>query len=73
MINDNAERGVALIQEYNSIITNDEELKQYLPGPGPVRGAKVQNPTWPTQILPTGTLTNSNFAHWATDHLDQTE
>ena len=30
VVNDHAERGVALIQEYNSIITKDEEQKQYL-------------------------------------------
>lgn len=30
MVNDSAERGVKLIQEYNKIITNNEEEKQYL-------------------------------------------
>jgi len=28
--NDNAERGVALIQEYNKVHTTDENMKQYL-------------------------------------------
>ena len=28
--NDNAERGVALIQEYNQLHTKDEHMKQYL-------------------------------------------
>ena len=30
VVNDTAERGVKLIQDYNSIITNDEDQKQYL-------------------------------------------
>ena len=30
VVNDNAERGVALITEYNRLITCDEEQKQYL-------------------------------------------
>ena len=30
VVNDNAERGVALIEEYNSIITKNEDQKQYL-------------------------------------------
>ena len=30
VVNDSAERGVALIEEYNSLLTNDEEQKQYL-------------------------------------------
>jgi len=30
VVNDTAERGVALIEEYNSLLTNDEEQKQYL-------------------------------------------
>ncbi|KAK0041420.1 hypothetical protein Bpfe_029139 [Biomphalaria pfeifferi] len=30
VVNDCAERGVRLIQEYNSILTNDEQQKQYL-------------------------------------------
>ncbi|KAK0055830.1 hypothetical protein Bpfe_014699 [Biomphalaria pfeifferi] len=30
VVNDCAERGVKLIQEYNSILTNDEQQKQYL-------------------------------------------
>jgi len=29
VVNDTAERGVALIEEYNSLLTNDEEQKQY--------------------------------------------
>ena len=30
VVNDNAERGVSLMNEYNKLITNDEEQKQYL-------------------------------------------
>jgi len=30
VVNDSAERGVALIEEYNSIITRKENQKQYL-------------------------------------------
>lgn len=30
VVNDLAERGVALIQQFNSLITRDEEQKQYL-------------------------------------------
>lgn len=30
MVNDVAERGVALIQQFNTTITHDEEQKQYL-------------------------------------------
>jgi len=30
VVNDTAERGVKLIEEYNSILTKDEEQKQYL-------------------------------------------
>ena len=30
VVNDTAERGVKLIQDYNSILTNDEDQKQYL-------------------------------------------
>jgi len=30
VVNDHAERGVALIQEYNSILTRKENQKQYL-------------------------------------------
>ena len=30
VVNDTAETGVALIEEYNSLLTNDEEQKQYL-------------------------------------------
>ena len=31
VVNDVAERGVALIQDYIHVITNDEERRQYLP------------------------------------------
>ena len=31
VVNDNAESGVALIEEYNSILTKKESQKQYLP------------------------------------------
>lgn len=31
VVNDHAERGVALIEEFNSIITKNEEQMQYLP------------------------------------------
>ena len=30
VINDDAERGVALIEEYNALITKNEEQKQFL-------------------------------------------
>ena len=30
VVNDLAERGIALIEEYNSLFTKDEEQKQYL-------------------------------------------
>ncbi|KAJ8896580.1 hypothetical protein PR048_001924 [Dryococelus australis] len=30
IVNDNAERGVALMQEYNALITKNEDQKQYL-------------------------------------------
>src|SRR6218665_53631 len=31
VLNDAAERGVSLVQNFNSVITNQEEQKQYLP------------------------------------------
>ena len=30
VVNDSAERGVALMQKFNKLLTNDEEQKQYL-------------------------------------------